>query len=117
MTRNKQIITRLLPFFASSLLVYVFWRQTHLLLLLYVCILSAEIFMGRDRAGEIKLAGWGILWGFILEFIGTKSGYHTFNAPDLMGIPLWLTVFWGYGFITAKRVSALVYIGSPFRNK
>lgn len=117
MNKNKRIIVSLLPFFLSAGLVYLFWRQSFLLLFLYASVLVIEIFLGHDRIVEVKLAVIGILWGFVLETIGISSGYHTFNKPDLMGIPLWLPIFWGYGFIAAKRVSSIVYTGLPFGGK
>ncbi len=116
MTKNKQIIISLLPFFLSAGLVYLFWRQSLLLLFLYTSVLMVEIFLGNERIVEIRLVTLGILWGVVLETVGISSGYHTFNNPDFMGIPLWLPVFWGYGFIIAKRVSSIVYTGSPFKN-
>lgn len=117
MNKDKQIIANLFPFFLAAGLIYLFWRQSHLLLFLYFSVLIIEILLGRDRIGETKLVVWGIVWGFLLETIGVLSGYHTFNNPDFMGIPLWLPIFWGYGFITAKRVSSIVYTGSPFKDK
>lgn len=117
MDKNKQIVRNLLPFFMSTALVYLFWRQSYLLLFFYVSMLTAVILLGRERIEETKLAALGILWGIVLETVGVKSGYHTFNKADFLGVPFWLPIFWGYGFVTAKRVSSAVYTGSAFKIK
>ena len=105
MSNTKQIIIQLLPFLLEMALIYFLWRQSLVLLIICFLILVAYILMGHHRTYELKMATLGILWGFALELTGVKSGFHVFNSPDFMGIPLWLPVFWGQGFVTAKRIS------------
>lgn len=89
-----------------------------MLLVLYSSILIIYILWGNDKVLELKIATYGIIWGFILEITSTEiSGFHSFRRPDFMGIPFWLPVSWGYGFVMAKRVSLIIYTNSPFTSK
>lgn len=77
----------------------------------------AYILWGRDRKIEFAVAIVGTMWGVVIEIIGaTVSGYHTFNEPDFFGIPLWVAVCWGFGFVLGKRVVLILTKGSSFSN-
>ena len=52
---------------------------------------------------------YGILVGIVVEVIGTQiSGYQSFTKPDFGGIPIWLPIAWGYGFVAMKRIGFIL---------
>ncbi len=70
---------------------------------------------GHDKKIEFYILFYGLIAGFIIETIGTQvSGYQSFTQPDVLGIPYWLVVSWGYGFILMKRISLIITTGSPW---
>ena len=85
------------------------------MLILYVGIVSIVIFSGKDRKIELNILIYGIIAGIVIEVIGTQvAGYQSFIKPDFAGIPFWLPVSWGYGFILMKRISLIIATGSPW---
>lgn len=62
----------------------------------------------KDKT-EFIIFAYGILIGIIVEVIGTQvSGYQSFTRPDFGGIPMWLPIAWGYGFIAMKRIGLIL---------
>ncbi len=117
MTKIKQAVIHSLPLLLAMITVNLLWRQNYLLLSLLISAIIACIFLGKDKKMELYIAGAGTIWGMIIEITGARvSGYHTFNKPDFMGIPLWAAVGWGLGFLIAKRVILIFTKGLPFTN-
>lgn len=85
------------------------------LLIVYTLLAAALVLFGKDRKVESWIFVYGIAAGFIIETIGTQiSGYQSFVQPDVWGIPYWLIVTWGYGFILMKRIGLIIASGSPW---
>jgi len=62
----------------------------------------------RDNS-EFAIFIYGIIIGGLVEVIGTQvSGYQSFAEPDFLGIPMWLPVVWGYGFVAMKRIGIIL---------
>ena len=62
----------------------------------------------RDNS-EFAIFIYGIIIGGLVEVIGTQvSGYQSFTEPDFLGIPMWLPVVWGYGFVAMKRIGIIL---------
>ena len=116
--RAGLLIVHSLPLALGVLLSFLFWRSNVLLLIIYCLLVAAIIFFGKDRKSEAWIFVYGIIAGFIIETIGTQvSGYQSFTNPDVWGIPYWLMVSWGYGFILMKRISLIIATGSPWVSK
>ena len=87
------------------------------MLAIYSTIVLAVVMTGKDRAIEYKIFAYGIVAGVVVETIGTSvSGYQSFSKPDFWGIPYWLPVSWGYGFILMKRIGLIMATNSPWLN-
>jgi len=112
------VIFHSLPLFFGILLSYLFWRSNLLLLVIYSVFVLGLIYFGKDRKTEFLIFIYGSIVGFIIETIGTQiSGYQSFTQPDVLGIPYWLVVSWGFGFLLMKRISLIIATGSPWANK
>ncbi len=73
------------------------------------------IFFSKDRKVEMWIFFYGLTAGAFIEIIGTKiSGYQNFENPDILGIPYWLLVAWGYGFVLMKRIGLILKNNSPW---
>jgi len=115
MYKIKQLIIHSSPLALGVLLSNVFWKQNVVLLGMYLIIVAAVIFIGKDKKTELWIFLYGIVAGFIVETIGTQiSGYQSFTQPDVWGIPFWLIISWGYGFILMKRVGLIIATNSPW---
>ncbi len=111
----KKLVTHSSPLVLGILLSYLFWESNTLLLGIYILAVFILIISGRDRKIELLIWVYGMIAGFAIETIGTQvSGYQNFTNPDILGIPYWLVVAWGYGFILMKRISLILATGSPW---
>lgn len=111
----KQLVIHSSPLVLGILLSYLFWKSNTLLLGIYVVAIVFLILSGRDRKVELRIWVHGMIAGFAVETIGTQiSGYQSFTNPDILGIPYWLVVVWGYGFVLMKRISLIIATGSPW---
>ncbi|MCK4520981.1 MAG: hypothetical protein KAU20_00270 [Nanoarchaeota archaeon] len=46
----------------------------------------------------------GFIFMTLIELFFISTGVETFTHNRLFGIPLWLPLIWGYGFVVIKRV-------------
>lgn len=114
---NKATLVLLhsIPLVLGIFLSYFLWRSNMLLLIAYLVATAVVIVSGKDRRTESMVFIYGMVVGFIIETVGTSvSGYQSFANPDMLGIPLWLVVTWGYGFVLMKRVGLIIGTGSPW---
>lgn len=111
----KNLLIHSSPLVLGVIASYLFWRLNSFLLFFYILLVAAIIVLGKDKRTEVMIVVYGIAVGFIIEAIGTSiSGYQSFTNPDIWGIPYWLPVSWGYGFLLMKRVSLIIATGSPW---
>lgn len=111
----KLIVFHSLPIIFGIIISGILWKSSILLLSIYIIAVILLILAGEDRKTEIHILIYGIATGFIVEAIGTEiSGYQSFTNPDFFGIPYWLPVVWGFGFILMKRIGLIISIGSPW---
>lgn len=107
----NKILKETWPIIIGIVLSYFFWLDNYWLLGMYLVISLVLIWWHKDHT-EYAIFGYGILIGLLVEIVGTEvSGYQSFTKPDFLGIPIWLPVAWGYGFVAMRR------IGDIIRNK
>jgi len=76
--------------------------------MIYIVLSVVLILWHRDNS-EFVIFIYGIIIGGLVEVIGTQvSGYQSFIEPDFLGIPIWLPVVWGYGFVAMKRIGIIL---------
>lgn len=113
--KHTQLVLHSSPLAFGILLSYFFWESNMLLLVIYVTTIVLLIVSGEDKKVESWILVYGMFVGFMIETIGTNiSGYQNFTNPDILGIPYWLVVAWGYGFVLMKRVSLIIATGTPW---
>ncbi len=67
-------------------------------------IFSALLFIRRER-GEGAIYLIGVVMGLIIEVgLGQVARTQFFTNASLFGVPLWLPLAWGYGFVVIRRV-------------
>jgi len=114
----KQLLIHTLPLIFGIACSYFFWKQKMLLLAIYVLVVLVLILTGKDKRTEFLIFIYGAVIGFFIETIGTQaSGYESFTTHDILGIPYWLLVAWGYGFILMKRIGLIIGKGSPWLHR
>ena len=69
---------------------------------------SALLLLRREQ-GEIWLYGVGFGMGLIIEVgLGQIARTQTFTHASLFGVPFWLPLIWGYGFVIMRRVGNII---------
>lgn len=67
-------------------------------------IFSAFLFFRYER-GEIYIYLTGVVVGLIIEVgLGQVARTQFFTNASLFGVPLWLPLAWGYGFVVMRRI-------------
>lgn len=104
MKKLRKILLETSPILFGIILAYLFWRNSILLSLIYSTLALGLIYFHKDKT-ELFIFIYGILIGAIVEVIGTQiSRYQSFSTHEFFGIPLWVPIVWGYGFVAMKRV-------------
>lgn len=115
MDKFLKIILHTLPLILGVGVSYFLWSSNTIILLVYITLAAAFILSGKDKKTETWIFVYGLIGGFAIETFGTYiSGYQSFTLPQIWGIPYWLPVSWGYGFILMKRVGLIIATGSPW---
>lgn len=97
-----------LPILFGILLSHLFWQNNVLLFIIYFVLTLGLIYVHKDKT-ELIIFAYGAVIGAIVEIIGTRvSGYQSFIKPDFGGIPMWLPIVWGYGFIAMERIGFVI---------
>ncbi len=79
------------------------------LLTLFAFGISALLFFWNHRSGETYLYILGIIIGVAIEIGFRNLGYQqVWEDASLFGVPYWLPVAWGIGFVLITRLG--VYI-------
>ncbi len=108
MAKISKIFIETLPILFGIFLSYLLWENNLLLFIVYLVLTLSLIYIHKDKT-EIIIFLYGILIGAIVEVIGTRiSGYQSFAKPSFGGIPIWLPIAWGYGFVAMKRIGLIL---------
>lgn len=80
-------------------------RFSELALTAFIVVVSLVILMMRNHKNERKLFIIGITVGSIIEIGLRQLGYQqTWTEASLFGVPYWLPIAWGLGFVIITRV-------------
>lgn len=83
--------------------------MSELFLTFFAIAVSALLFYWYDRVGERYLFFLGLFIGFVIEVGFRYLGYQQiWTEASLFGVPLWLPIAWGAGFVLITRLGAWI---------
>ena len=104
---KNHIIFHILPLLLAFLSISVVRSEFGITIV--VLILLAVSFYFKYYKGEWKILVIGIIAGIILEVGGDMLYQLQYWAEgSLMGIPIWLPIFWGYVFVFTRRIGNII---------
>lgn len=91
------------------LTVQTFYQWSEISLTLLALAAAAISFLPGFHRGEGALFTLGILYGVIVEVVlGLFHRQQVWLDASLYGVPLWLPIIWGIGFIYIGRLAVFV---------
>jgi len=74
-----------------------------------LAILFSGLLLFRREKGEGMLFLVGLTMGLIIEVgLGQVARTQHWEYASLLGVPFWLPLIWGYGFVIMRRVGNIV---------
>ncbi len=83
-----------------------------------ISVLLCVVLLVNRVAGEFHLFLFGVLLSLIIELgLGLVARSQHWEHASLFGIPYWLPLMWGYGFVVMRRVGnqIVTHFGSPHK--
>jgi len=105
---NKKIpfLKEFVPFVLMLILTFIF--NTEFGIFFIGIFLVFYTFWHKYDKGEIYLFFIGIFIGLILELIGNVALGQQWAEASFFRVPIWLPLFWGYGFVVIRRVGNIL---------
>ncbi len=97
--------------------IYLISWQSHILSTFLALSLIIIVFVIYHKPIDIIFFILGIILGSIGEISCVYFGVWEYNNPLFLGIPLWLSLFWGYVFILINRLALKLIIKKEITNK
>jgi phosphoglycerol transferase MdoB-like AlkP superfamily enzyme len=106
---KKEIKTIIIEYFFEVLALFLLvfsmaflWQNNLILTSLYILIFLIAIFLWKSKE-DILLFIIACIFFQIGEIIIVHYGAWTFNNPTYLGIPIWITLSWGFASVILKR--------------
>ena len=93
-----------LALFALTFSMALLWEHSLMLMSLYIIFFLISALTWMNRA-DVTLFIAASLFFQIGEIILAQFGAWTYNNPTYLGIPIWITLSWGYAAIIIRRFS------------
>lgn len=105
--KTRQFFIEILPLTVGFIVQpFVHGELQFTILVIAVLLVSLKI---KYYPGEWKLFLMGLIIGFVFEALaGLVHRMQHWDNASLLGIPVWLPIFWGYGFIFIHRLGELI---------
>ncbi len=108
----RQLLFEILPL-VIGFIVQAFIHDEYQFTAVIILILFISLAI-RYHEGEWTLFFIGLIIGFVVEVLsGLVFRMQHWENASLFGIPIWLPIFWGYGFIFIYRIGNLVVRRKP----
>jgi general stress protein CsbA len=109
---NRAVLAlkELLPLFVGMLIV-VFIKNEWLIAVVLLCVIGVSFYIEYHKYEWFVLV-LGVLVGLVLEGVGIhfyKLQY--WSEGSVWGMPVWLPILWGYGFVFIRRVGNIIVLG------
>jgi hypothetical protein len=63
----------------------------------------------RRESGEVHLFAVGVFLALVIEVgLGLVARSQHWEHASLLGVPYWLPLIWGYGFVVIRRAGNLI---------
>lgn len=104
---KESLVFQLVPLFL--VLVIFFFTQNEYAVTAGILVLLTATFAIKYYSDEWKVLLLGIILGFTFEIAGDLIYQAQFwENASLFGIPIWLPLMWGYGFIFIRRIGNIL---------
>ncbi len=103
----KEISKQCFFLFSALAITFLIKQEYFISLALILFLLTSLKFSKEKNEWEIFVLGYAV--GFLMEYIGIyfyKLQY--WEQAHFFGMPLWLPILWGIGFIYIRRIGNLV---------
>ncbi len=104
----KNITFEIFALFALVLTMALFWKHNIALTALYLLTFVVLIFVLHNKE-DLTLFLIAAIFFQIGEIIMVYSGAWTYNNPSYLGIPIWITLSWGYSVIIIKKLAETIH--------
>jgi len=75
----------------------------------FIILVTLLMFAVRDHKNEPLLFGAGVIFGLLIEVGLRYFGYQqVWTDGSLLGVPYWLPIAWGVGFVLITRFGIVV---------
>ena len=107
----KKKVMDILPILVSviaGIFLFAFIKSESLLASGFILIIAANLII-KYHKGEFALLLAGMIIGLVMELIGDllfKVQYWAHGS--LFGLPFWLPLMWGFGFIAIRRLGNVI---------
>lgn len=107
MKKTLEIIKEFIPILIGFIAIWIIRQEIIIsIILILILLLTFKI---KYNKNEIYLFIFGIITGFVIE-VGSDLIYKLqyWENGSLFGIPIWLPLLWGYGFIFIRRIGNII---------
>ncbi len=95
--------------FVSFFAIQVFLKPSEIVLTLLALLLTIIIFSIKSYKHEFRVFMLGLLLGFFVEVVlGLFARQQHWDNASLFGVPIWLPIIWGIGFVVITRVGSKI---------
>ena len=95
--------------FALFFIIQVSSKPSEIALTLVALSICGLIFALRVHKNEPKVFLLGLVLGLFVEvFLGLFARQQHWEGASLMGVPIWLPIIWGIGFVVITRIGAKI---------
>jgi hypothetical protein len=97
--RNILMVLCWIGFFVAEVTV-----KNELIMTAFAACMSAGLLIGFEK-GEALLYAIGLALGLVIEVgLGLIFRMQHWDNASLFGVPYWLPIIWGFGFVTIRRI-------------
>jgi uncharacterized membrane protein YoaT (DUF817 family) len=103
--RTGKILTSFIAL-ATLASVAILWERNLVLTVVLAVLATLLLAMNKSRQ-ELKTFFLCAFFGALAEAFVISSGTWTYSNPDIIGIPVWLTLLWGIAAVFIVRTNSI----------
>lgn len=103
----KKVVSYIPAVMAFALLPFLKGDEIRITIMLIIVIGITFVIEYKKKEWAVLLAG--IIIGFLVEFSGDAVyQLQYWEQASFFGLPIWLPILWGYGFVMIRRIGNLI---------